>query len=91
MAAGYFAHGTPSDPRAAANEAAVSGQPPAAPFPDRHQAGILRPPPRATAVVSLDVTFGVGSTLFDDRYGLAAARPLRLTPMRSFQWSSGPV
>ncbi len=32
----------------------------------------------------LTVTFGVGSTLFDDRYGLAGQLPERLTPMRSF-------
>jgi len=32
----------------------------------------------------LTVTFGVGSTLFDDRYGLAGKLPQRLTPMRSF-------
>ena len=32
----------------------------------------------------LTVTFGVGSTLFDDRYGLAGKLPPRLTPMRSF-------
>jgi deferrochelatase/peroxidase EfeB len=32
----------------------------------------------------LTVTFGVGSTLFDDRYGLASKLPPRLTPMWSF-------
>jgi len=32
----------------------------------------------------LTVTFGVGSTLFDDRYGLASRLPPHLTPMKSF-------
>src|SRR6201992_3607613 len=32
----------------------------------------------------LTVTVGVGSTLFDDRYGLTARKPGKLTPMRVF-------
>jgi deferrochelatase/peroxidase EfeB len=137
-AAGYYSRSTPADPAAVANEAAITGRLPAVPFHGKYQAGILRPPARATAVVSFDVTaddkpslrdlfqtvtdrarfltaggtpppvgisgpssdsgvlgptvepdgltvtFGVGATLFDDRFGLAAARPARLTTMTSF-------
>ncbi|HEY1665972.1 MAG TPA: Dyp-type peroxidase [Trebonia sp.] len=55
-AAGYFSRGTPADPAAAANEAAVTGRLPAVPFHGKHQAGILPTPTPATAVVSFDVT-----------------------------------
>ncbi|MCX4722532.1 iron uptake transporter deferrochelatase/peroxidase subunit [Streptomyces sp. NPDC090052] len=44
----------------------------------------------------LTLTLAVGSSLFDDRYGLSHAKPLRLTPMRTFpndapeaRWSHG--
>jgi deferrochelatase/peroxidase EfeB len=137
-AGGYAYRGSRPDPAAGANEAALEGRLPAVPFHGTHQAGILPPAQRATAVVSftataasraeltdlfktvtdrarfltvggtppptgiggppsdsgvlgptvvpdgLTVTVGVGSTLFDDRYGLTGQLPAHLAPMQSF-------
>jgi deferrochelatase/peroxidase EfeB len=60
----------------------AGGTPPPAgiggPSPD---SGTLGP---AVVPDGLTATFGVGSTLFDDRYGLASQRPAHLTPMKPF-------
>ena len=54
--AGYASRGTPADPAAAANAAAMQGRLPAVPFHGKYQAGILPAPQRATAVVSFTAT-----------------------------------
>jgi deferrochelatase/peroxidase EfeB len=60
----------------------VGGQPP--------DLGVSQPPSDSDVLGpvipadGLTVTMSAGSTLFDDRFGLTAARPLRLTPMAVF-------
>lgn len=43
--------------------------------------GVLGP---EVPVTGLTTTFGLGSTVFDDRFGLAARKPARLRPMDTF-------
>ena len=64
-AAGYFSRGTPPDPAAAANAAAVTGRLPAVPFHGKYQAGILPGPSPVTAVISFDVTADDRASLTD--------------------------
>ncbi|WP_033819115.1 iron uptake transporter deferrochelatase/peroxidase subunit [Kitasatospora sp. MBT63] len=56
----------------------TAGGPPPDPAGDSGMLGPLVP------ADGLTVTVGVGASLFDQRYGLAAARPVRLTAMRAF-------